>query len=215
MAVFNKRTSAGQASQDDICYVYRSLLTMPDTFLNPDQWVDLYADVLYSYTFHRVNDTGLAEDIVQNTFLSAWNARDSFKGEASEKSWLFAICKNKIIDHYRKKAKEIIQPLAATSPTDSFFDEVEHWTKEDKPVDWGINYEQTIDGKEFYKVLSSCRKKLQEIQQSVFSMKYMEDLDSTEICKVLGITTSNYWVLIHRAKLQLRACLEKNWINLK
>lgn len=188
---------------------------MPDTLLNPHRWVDTYADALYSYIVHRVNDTGLAEDMVQDTFLSAWKARDSFKGEASEKSWLFAICKNKIIDHYRKKAKDIVQPVPQSSPTDAFFDEADHWTQEDKPVDWGIHYEQTIEGKEFYKVLTHCKKKLQEIQQSVFSMKYLEDLDSTEICKALGISTSNYWVLIHRAKLQLRACLEKNWIKIK
>ncbi|MES2328918.1 MAG: sigma-70 family RNA polymerase sigma factor [Bacteroidota bacterium] len=188
---------------------------MPSSLLNPDQWVNQYADALYGYTLHRVNDAALAEDIVQETFLSAWKARDTFKGEASEKSWLFTICKNKIIDHYRKKARDIVQPLAERSATDGFFDEVEHWTQEDQPADWGIDYQQNIDNKEFYQVLEGCKKKLQELQQAVFSMKYLEDLDSAEICKVLGITSSNYWVLIHRAKLQLRGCLEKNWLNIK
>ena len=183
--------------------------------LTPDQWINNYSDALYAYTVPRVNDSGLAEDIVQETFLSAWKARDSYKGEASEKSWLFTICKNKIIDHYRKKAKDIIQPIAERDHTAHYFDESEHWTGEDKPADWGIDYQQKIDDKEFYKVLDSCKKKLQQVQQSVFVMKYMEDLDSAEICKALGITPSNYWVLIHRAKLQLRTCLEKNWINLK
>ena len=83
------------------------------------------------------------------------------------------------------------------------------------PGNWNIDYGQSIDDKEFYSVLETCKKKLQQLQQSVFVMKYMEDLDSAEICKALGITASNYWVLIHRAKLQLRACLEKNWINLQ
>ena len=78
---------------------------MPQPILNPDQWINQYADALYSYTLPRVNDSAQAEDIVQETFLSAWKARDSYKGEASEKSWLFAICKNKIIDYYRKKSK--------------------------------------------------------------------------------------------------------------
>ena len=81
---------------------------MNQNSLNPDQWINQYADVLYSYTLPRVNDSALAEDIVQETFLSAWKARDSFKGEASEKSWLFTICKNKIIDYYRKKARDIV-----------------------------------------------------------------------------------------------------------
>jgi RNA polymerase sigma-70 factor (TIGR02943 family) len=188
---------------------------MAQSLLDPDQWIKLYSDALYSYTLPRVNDSAQAEDIVQETFLSAWKARDSFKGDASEQSWLFTICKNKIIDHYRKKARDIVQPLPEKAGTDSFFDEAEHWTEADKPADWGIDYEQRIDNKEFYKVLDGCRKKLQELQQAVFSMKYMEDLDSAEICKALGITASNYWVLIHRARLQLRTCLEKNWINIK
>ena len=188
---------------------------MAQSLLNPGQWIHNYSDALYSYTLPRVNDAALAEDIVQETFLSAWKARDSFKGEASEKSWLFTICKNKIIDHYRKKAKDIIQPMLERSATDSFFDDAEHWTPEDKPADWNIDYSERIDSKEFYQVLDGCKKKLQQLEQAVFSMKYLEDLDAAEICKVLGITPSNYWVLIHRAKLQLRTCLEKNWLNLK
>ncbi len=187
---------------------------MTQALLNPDKWVDLYADALYSYTLPRVNDAALAEDLVQETFLNAWKARDGFKGDASEKSWLFTICKNKIIDHYRKKAKDIVQPLAAKDPSDGFFDETEHWTQSDKPAEWSIDYSAALENKDFYRVLNACKKKLQEIQQSVFVMKYMEDLDAAEICKALGITSSNYWVLIHRAKIQLRTCLEKNWINL-
>lgn len=187
---------------------------MSQPLLNPNKWVDLYADALYSYTLPRVNDAALAEDLVQETFLSAWKARDGFKGDASEKSWLFTIIKNKIIDHYRKKAKDIVQPVADKDHSDSFFDEAEHWTQEDKPGEWGIDFNDALVNKDFYRVLEACKKKLQQIQQSVFVMKYMEDLDSAEICKALGITASNYWVLIHRAKLQLRTCLEKNWINL-
>lgn len=188
---------------------------MSQTLLNPDKWVDNYADALYSYTLPRVNDAALAEDLVQETFLSAWKAKEGFKGEASEKSWLFTICKNKIIDHYRKKAKDIVQPIATNERQDGYFDEAEHWTNETKPAEWGIDYQQALDNKDFYKILDACKRKLQQIQQSVFVMKYMEDMDSADICKALNITSSNYWVLIHRAKLQLRTCLEKNWINLK
>ena len=108
-----------------------------------------------------------------------------------------------------------MRPIAGKDPSDACFDEAEHWTQENKPGEWGIDYNQSLDNKDFYRILEACKKKLQEVQQSVFVMKYMEDLDSAEICKVLGITASNYWVLIHRAKLQLRTCLEKNWINLK
>jgi RNA polymerase sigma-70 factor (ECF subfamily) len=179
---------------------------------NPDLWVNKYADQLYSYIVVRVNDTGLAEDIVQETFLSAWKNRATYKGEASEKNWLYAICKNKIIDHYRKMGHQIAQP-AEVDASDTFFDEKEHWTTEAGPVDWGIHDQQTIEKKEFYSILELCKSKLQQLQQSVFVLKFMEGQDSDAICKVLNITTSNYWVLMHRAKLQLRSCLNKNWIN--
>jgi RNA polymerase sigma-70 factor (TIGR02943 family) len=180
--------------------------------LHPDNWITNYSDALYKYTMMRVNDAGIAEDIVQETFLSAWRNKDNYKGEASEKNWLYTICKNKIIDHYRKKSTSIIQ-YAEADATSSMFDDVEHWTKEDAPKEWGVNYNQTVEKKEFYSILEKCKSKLQQMQQSVFVMKYLEDLDTEEICKVLGITTSNYWVLIHRAKLGLRNCLEKNWVN--
>lgn len=187
---------------------------MATSLLQPDHWVENYADQLYGYTLQRINDRAQAEDIVQETFLSAWKARDTYKGEASEKSWLFTICKNKIIDYYRRKARDIVQPVPAQAPTDQFFDNAEHWTQEDKPGEWDMAALEKTESREFYQVLEKCKKRLQQVQQAVFSMKYLEDLDAADICKALGITSSNYWVLIHRAKLQLRACLEKNWINL-
>jgi len=182
--------------------------------LSPNDWISNYADLLYAYAKPRVNDAQVAEDLVQETFLSAWKAKDGFKGEASEKSWLFTILKNKIIDHYRKKAKDIVHTGAESDASDLFFDQQEHWTKTDQPLSWTAPSDN-INQKEFYTVFEKCKQKLQQVQQSVFVMKYMDDMDADEICKALGITASNYWVLIHRAKLGLRACLEKNWINLK
>jgi RNA polymerase sigma-70 factor (TIGR02943 family) len=182
--------------------------------LSPDNWVANYADMLFAYARPRVNDTQVAEDLVQETFLSAWKAREGFKGEASEKSWLFTILKNKIIDHYRKKAKDLIQTGNEKDATDAFFDQHEHWTDQDGPSNWSTAASDPLQQKEFYTVFEKCKKKLQVLQQSVFIMKYIDDLSADEICKALNITPSNYWVLIHRAKLGLRACLEKNWIQL-
>lgn len=179
---------------------------------NPGKWVENYADALYAYTIVRVNDVQQAEDIVQNTFLSAWKARDSYKGQASEKNWLYAILKNKIVDHFRKQSSSRI--TLATGEEELYFDEGEHWTNEAAPKDWGVNAAQPVESKEFFSILEQCKQKLKDIQQKVFVMKYMEDADSEEICKILNITTSNYWVLIHRAKLHLRKCLEKNWIGI-
>ncbi|MEZ5016752.1 MAG: sigma-70 family RNA polymerase sigma factor [Flavipsychrobacter sp.] len=182
--------------------------------LAPDMWVENYGDMLYSFVASRISDKEVAKDIVQDVFVSAWNGRLGYKGEASEKNWLFTITRNKIIDHYRKAANN---PLVSIEDKDSegFFDLENnlHWVNDSKPKDWGVNYTDTIETKEFYKVLSHCKDALQEQQQAVFVMKHMEDLSTKDICKVLNISASNYWVLMHRAKLQLRKCIEKSWFD--
>lgn len=182
--------------------------------LEPEQWVERYADMLYRFTLLRVSDKEVAEDLVQETFLSAWKAREGYKGEASEKNWLFTINRNKIIDHYRKASK-ILAVHGFDDYEELFFNEKEggHWHDERKPKDWGVQYTDTVETKDFYKVLNECKDKLKELQQAVFVLKYFDDLDSDVICKLLDITSSNYWVLMHRAKLQLRECIQHNWFE--
>lgn len=176
------------------------------------QWVYEYSDLLYGYAVQRVKDSHTAKDMVQETFLSAWRNADNYNGSASVKTWLFAILKNKITDHYRKVSTRAGAELViADDNTAGFFDSEGHWAVNAYPQDWGINYSSSIENKEFYSVLNSCRSKLKEIQDAVFSLKYLDGMESGEICKVLQISPSNYWVLVHRAKIQLRACLEKNW----
>ncbi|MCU0320788.1 MAG: sigma-70 family RNA polymerase sigma factor [Chitinophagaceae bacterium] len=174
------------------------------------RWVKDFGDMLYRYALPRVSDSSIAKDLVQETFLAAWRNVDNYKGEASEKNWLFTILKNKIIDHYRKASSRLTDSVD-TSLGENYFDENGHWKTSTMPNDWGIDYNTAIEHKEFYSVLEICKSKLKEIQNAVFSMKYLDGVESDEICKVLNITPSNYWVLMHRAKLQLRTCLEKNW----
>ena len=179
---------------------------------NPDGWIKNYSDALYAYTMQRVKDAATAQDIVQDCFLSAWRARETYKGQASEKNWLYSICKNKIIDYYRKQGRNKVDLVDVTEG--NYFDDAEHWTNEAAPKNWGIDHNKTLEGKEFNSILGSCKKKLKQLHEMVFNLKYLEDMTSEEICKALDITPSNYWVLLHRAKLQLRACLEKNWLSL-
>jgi len=177
--------------------------------LDATKWVNDYSDMLYRYALPRVGDSEIAKDLVQDTFLAAWRNYENFKGEISEKNWLYAILKNKIIDHFRKASTRLTDSLPGIAGDDPYFDEAAHWTQSAAPQEW--NTDAPVSNKEFYEVLRKCKNKLKEIQNAVFTMKYLEDLDSEEICKALNLTSSNYWVLIHRAKLQLRACLEKNW----
>jgi len=179
--------------------------------LNAARWVREYGDILYRYALARVNDGETARDLVQDTFLSAWKNSGAYKGEASEKNWLFAILKNKIIDYYRKASTRLTKSFSAVSEKDDYFDDNGHWIKESYAKDWGVDYNSKIESKEFYDVLGKCKSGLKEIQNMVFSMKYLDGMESEEICKELNITASNYWVILHRAKVQLRGCLEKNW----
>lgn len=160
--------------------------------LNPDGWVTNYADLLYAYTVVCISDVAAVADIVQETFLSPWKARETFYGEASEKNWLYAICKNKIIDHFRKQSSGIAKVIVRKEQ--QYFNHSDHRTIEKQPYNWPVDYTQPVEIIEFYSVLEKCKQKLKDIQQAVFVMKYREDIESTEICKVLELTPSYHWL---------------------
>lgn len=182
--------------------------------LHPKEWVSNYGDYLFSIALMKTNNKEVAEDLVQETFFSAIKAAGSFKGESSEKTWLVKILQNKIIDYYRKKdilkdASEYIHQTQ-TSFDEHFFDASNHWKEEAEPASWK-NADSEIHQAEFHKILELCMKKLPSKLLPVFISKFIEDETAEKICKDYGITPSNYWVIIHRAKLLMRGCLEKNW----
>jgi len=181
--------------------------------LNPSFWVSAYSDVLFNYAKARGVDTQSAEDMVQDTFLNAWRARDGFRGESSEKTWLFAILKNKIIDYYRKKTTALVSTPPDQDIADYFFESKGHWKLENQPSTWAIDTKDIPREKDFQKTFASCLSRLHTQQKAVFVLKHMEDLPTKDICKLLKITPENYWILMHRAKLSLRDCLEKKWIK--
>jgi RNA polymerase sigma-70 factor (ECF subfamily) len=184
----------------------------PKHNITPDYWVGQYADQLFKFAVSRVSDPELARDLVQDTFLSALRVQKDFRGEISEKNWLYAILKNKIIDHYRKKVTQSFTELnEIMNEAQDYFDEDENWKESARPKEWSVDFSQSIEQKEFYVVLERCKQKLAELLNAVFTLKYLDDKNSDEICKELNISSSNYWVLLHRARLKIRECLEVNW----
>lgn len=180
---------------------------------SPQFWADKYGDILYQYALPRVNDVLEAEDLVQDTFLSALKALPAFKGDSSVKNWLFAILKNKIIDHYRKKTKSVNEAsLSEIDDVSDWFNEEGSWNLNKKPLNWDHN-SIDIESKELSAILNDCKNRLKTLTQQVYVLKYLEDVEATEICKVLNISTSNYWILLHRARLQMRDCIENKWIK--
>lgn len=177
--------------------------------LSPREWVAKYSDELFGFAFMRVSDEETARDLIQDTFLSALKNLESFKGEISEKNWLYLILKNKIIDYYRKNSKAQNVRIGGEDNEDEFFDEFGHWKKESLPNPFNQTINNQQHSFEFYEILEKCKRKLNEIQLNLFSMKFLDEMESEEICKELEISSSNYWVLIHRIKLKIRKCIEK------
>lgn len=180
--------------------------------LAPQLWIDNYADFLYKYAVVRVNDDEIAKDLLQETFFSALKGISNFKGESSERTWLVAILKHKIVDHYRKAATIRSKALTKPSTEDEFFeDENGHWKKENSPVAFSPVTDE-FQQKEFTAVLKNCIKKMPALWSAVFTMKHIDEENTEDILKELSITSANFWVIIHRSKVNLRACLQKNWL---
>lgn len=179
--------------------------------LNPDQWVDKYADYLYNYTIVRVDDPVMAQDLISETFLAALRSKNNFKGEATERTWLISILKRKIIDYYRKtnsrKGKAEVHI--------SYRDEADEgdWLEENAADPYDRTAEDVMENEELGMAILECLDKLPEKQAAIFKLKTIADYDTEAICKEYNITPSNLWVIIHRARKAMVACLEKNWFN--
>ena len=181
--------------------------------LNTDKWIDNYADYMYNYAVVRVNNSDLAKDLVQDTFFAGLKSAKNFQGKSTERTWLVSILKRKIIDHYRK----INSKKGQAEVRMNFYDDGENegnWLEERVPQSWDNQSEKSIENEELKNQLESCIDALPEKYGMVFRMKTIQEFETEEICKELDITSSNLWVIIHRARTQLRKCMEDNWFNI-
>ncbi|MDX1349167.1 MAG: sigma-70 family RNA polymerase sigma factor [Putridiphycobacter sp.] len=175
-----------------------------------DNWVLLYADYLYNFAIVRVNDADLAKDLVQDTFIAGINGLKNFEGKSAVRTWLTSILKRKIIDHWRQKESR------KTDVFSSFFAEgksFSYWQEGAKPQGRLTEIELDIENRELKAAILKCVDNLPEKYKSVFVDKIIDEKESEEVCKDNNISPSNFWVIIHRAKMQMRACLENTWFN--
>lgn len=180
---------------------------------DPETWLDAHGDALYRFALQRVRDASLAEDLVQDTLLAALRARAGFAAQASERTWLIAILKNKIIDHFRRGAREV--PLPEADDPDAaiealFAAEDGHWRR--FPAAWE-HPDTALEQAEFWRAFADCLAGLPARQAQAFTLCELDGLATEELCKALGASTSNVWVMLHRARLRLRECLERTWFG--
>lgn len=185
---------------------------------DPERWVEEHGDYLFKFALLRLRDESKAEDMVQETFLAALKGGQHFAGRSAEKSWLVGILKNKIYDHYRKASRE------TTFSDLQFYDEEEQerfvsnglgqggWIHERGPQAWRKAGE-SLDHELFWRTYRDCAGKLPEKVAAVFNLREVDGLPGTEVCALLKITESNLWVMLHRARMALRQCLEINWFE--
>jgi RNA polymerase sigma-70 factor (ECF subfamily) len=190
------------------------LSTFPDKRPDPTEWVEEHGDILYRFALLRVRDPHVAEDLVQETFIAALQGLDRFRGGSAVRTWLVGILKHKIIDYFRKSSREI-----STGDITADSEEPEHSVVDrlagapEAPRDWRDTPDNLLESKEFWQVFVDCLDGMTPAFRSAFSLRELDGLGTDEICKILGITPTNLWVILHRARLKLRGCLEANWFG--
>jgi RNA polymerase sigma-70 factor (ECF subfamily) len=180
---------------------------------NPETWVDLYADILFRYALFRIADKAVAEELVQETFVAALSSlgNSRFRGESACKTWLTGILKHKLLDHLRKKYRHQAKSLEVIreDEIEDSFDARGNWRV--KPGQWGVNPEKHYERQELMFIIMECIAALGERQADAFRLRELDGEEADEICKVLKISTTHYWVLMHRARLSIRRCMELHW----
>jgi RNA polymerase sigma-70 factor (ECF subfamily) len=170
---------------------------------------------LLRYASLQLRNPALAEDAVQETLLAALEGRDRFSGLSSPRTWLTGILKHKIIDHLRRSGRE--QPLGGdnderteTEIIDALFAGDGHWRE--FPADWG-SPAKALENSRFWKAFELCLQRLPARTARVFTMREVMEMSTDDICQELEISTTNCWVMLHRARLTLRECLEMTWFD--
>ncbi len=187
--------------------------SQPEPLSDPEQWVDLHGDALYRFALLRVRDVHIAEELVQETFCAALEAKKSYSGRSSERTWLIGILKHKTMDHFRRSTRERPHddPDLQDAIEENYFDAKGRWKVQ--LGEWNESPEKVLERKEFWSVLHRCMDRLPSRIGQAFALREIDGTEGSEVCKMLGISSTNLWVMMHRARTQLRQCLENNWFE--
>jgi RNA polymerase sigma-70 factor (ECF subfamily) len=183
------------------------------TELDPTQWVDRHADAMFRYALLQVRDREAAEERVQETFVAALEARNSFGGASSERTWLIGILRHKIADSFRRRGRE--QPMAdpheAAEAVAGMFSKQGKWR--DAPMRWAGEPDELLQRGEFWQALRQCLTKLPGPLGDAFQLREIQGLTTEKVRDLLGLTATNLTTRLSRARALLRRCLELAWFG--
>jgi RNA polymerase sigma-70 factor (ECF subfamily) len=179
--------------------------------------IESHRPYLMRYALSQLRDAQLAEEAVQEALVAALESLGSFNGRSALRTWLTSILRFKVIDLQRRAvAERSHQPLDEETEAgdeswlDELFDASGHWRE--APQAW-TNPESALEQRRFWEAFERCLERLPPAGGRIFFRREVVGDDTETICKAEGITASNCWVILHRARIGLRACLEKNWFG--
>lgn len=180
---------------------------------SPDSWLDEHGDALYGFAYVRLRDREAAEDAVQETLLAAWRSRENFAAASSERTWLIGILKHKLADHWRRTAR---RPSESLDTDDQLIEQTFDMAKGGEwrvaPSAWE-DPDAALEQQQFWQILVDCVDALPPAQAQAFSLCELDGIKGEEACKAMNVAATNLWVMLHRARLRLRQCLENNWFG--
>lgn len=180
--------------------------------------IESHRGYLMRFALAKLRDAQHAEEVVQEALLAALDGIGSFAGESRLRTWLTSILKFKIIDFQRRIISERAHFAVAPEDEDSsdpewmdrMYDATGHWRP--RLGEWA-NPDGALEQKQFFDVFERCMDKLPNAASRVFFKREVMGVDTDDICKEEGISASNCWVMLHRARLALRECLDRNWFQ--
>lgn len=184
------------------------------TELDAEGWLHHHGDALFRYALRHTGAQDSAEDLVQDTLLAAWYSREGFRGEAAERTWLMGIMKHKVADHVRRQMRTPAQSAGDGSEDDMesrLFRANGMWRE--PPGRWGGDPLDDAQCDAFMDTLAQCLDGIPDAQRESFLMRELGELDAKATSDLLGVSANNLYVLLHRARLRLRRCLERTWFG--
>lgn len=183
--------------------------------LDAERWLKMHGDTLYRFALLRTGNPDNAEDLVQETLLAAWRSRETYKGTGSERGWLLGILHHKAIDHLREVCRRAesdpVTPDGIGAIEEGMFDSRGNWR--DKPTIWGSDPLELSEAEAFMSEFNGCLEDLSPDQRAAFVLREIDDVEVKQVSRILGVTANHLYVLLHRARLGVRRCLEIHWFG--